>query len=665
MTEKSTTTTNGIAAPKPSISEWVANAIADTGCRIVFGGHGGAVVPLVNAVCAHPQLTWVCARNEHDAATMAAAHAKLTGGLGVVIATSGPGATNLVTGLMEAQMDKVALLAITGMKPTAQLGYAEFQDVCQSRLFSGAGIEWSKDAASADGVIPLLRDAVSTALTRRTCAHLAIPVDIQAAPSPLHFKHFCASHAGFRARPAHVDSEVLDEAAATLVGRTASSTRNIIAVGLRGCYSDNEDDDMGAAILELAEALSAPVLTRLDAKGVVDELHPLSFGVVGVHGKPGMETAATLISSSDRVVCIGVDDETLLLCNLAGLQIRKVIEIEPDAFGLSTRFDAEHSLVGNVADVCRQLALRVEILTAKRNKKAAISESMRISSSNLSNSAIDSSHGNFDYMTFKNPMAKMVTTPTLQRSLSIPNVDDIAKDAGKLWETFHRRNWSNISATQAGLKYQTDLAGISPHFCHPALVMGAISRARRNLDTDPASRDATICVDVGDVTLWASLSLSLQGGSRTLYSERLGTMGYALNAGVAAVLARPAPAGAVVLAGDGGFQMSLQELATFQQMRRPGDKLLCVVFDNQYLGRVAFGFNNAKGCEMIGPDYVALAKAYGGDGIRLDKSTDAEEVVQKAMSADGLFMIHVCVDPEVKADMAAFKDNSLTVMNSG
>ena len=442
MTEKSTTTTNGIAAPKPSISEWVANAIADTGCRIVFGGHGGAVVPLVNAVCAHPQLTWVCARNEHDAATMAAAHAKLTGGLGVVIATSGPGATNLVTGLMEAQMDKVALLAITGMKPTAQLGYAEFQDVCQSRLFSGAGIEWSKDAASADGVIPLLRDAVSTALTRRTCAHLAIPVDIQAAPSPLHFKHFCASHAGFRARPAHVDSEVLDEAAATLVGRTASSTRNIIAVGLRGCYSDNEDDDMGAAILELAEALSAPVLTRLDAKGVVDELHPLSFGVVGVHGKPGMETAATLISSADRVVCIGVDDETLLLCNLAGLQIRKVIEIEPDAFGLSTRFDAEHSLVGNVADVCRQLALRVEILTAKRNKKAAISESMRISSSNLSNSAIDSSHGNFDYMTFKNPMAKMVTTPTLQRSLSIPNVDDIAKDVGKLWETFHRRNVS-------------------------------------------------------------------------------------------------------------------------------------------------------------------------------------------------------------------------------
>jgi acetolactate synthase I/II/III large subunit len=216
-----------------------------------------------------------------------------------------------------------------------------------------------------------------------------------------------------------------------------------------------------------------------------------------------------------------------------------------------------------------------------------------------------------------------------------------------------------------GLKYQTDLSDISPHYCHPALVMGAISRARRDPSTDYTSQYSTICVDVGDVTLWASLSLSLQAGSRTLYSERLGTMGYALNAAVAAILARNAPAGATVLAGDGGFQMSLQELATFQQMRRPGDKLLCVVFDNQCLGRVAFGFDNAKGCEMVGPDYVALAKAYGGDGILLKKSSDADDVIQRAMAAEGLYLIHVQVDPKVKADMATFKDNSLKLMNSG
>jgi thiamine pyrophosphate-dependent acetolactate synthase large subunit-like protein len=142
-------------------------------------------------------------------------------------------------------------------------------------------------------------------------------------------------------------------------------------------------------------------------------------------------------------------------------------------------------------------------------------------------------------------------------------------------------------------------------------------------------------------------------------------MGYALNAGVAAVFAQPEPSGAVVLAGDGGFQMSLQELATFQQLKRPGDKLLCIVLDNQVLGRVAFGFDSAAGCDIGGPDYVALAKAYGGDGVLLNNSADAPNVLKKALEADGLFLVHVAVDPTVRADMATFKDNSLTVMNSG
>lgn len=292
--------TNGTSSQEVNISQWIANAIADTGCKVVYGGHGGALVPLVNAVCRHPQLTWVCARNEHDAATLAAAHAKMTGGLGVVIATSGPGATNLVTGLMEALLDQVSLLAITGMKPTAQLGYAEFQDVNQSRIFSGAGIEFSKDVASPDAVIPLLRDAVATALTRRTCAHMAIPVDIQAAPSPLPLKHFCASHAELAVQPPAIDSRQLDATAATLVGTPeARKPRNIIAVGLRAAYGG---ESMSDAILELAEALNAPVLTRLDAKGAVDESHPLSMGVIGVHGKPGLESAAMLVSSSDCVL---------------------------------------------------------------------------------------------------------------------------------------------------------------------------------------------------------------------------------------------------------------------------------------------------------------------------------------------------------------------------
>jgi thiamine pyrophosphate-dependent acetolactate synthase large subunit-like protein len=627
------------------------------------------LVPLVNAVNAHPALTWVCARNEHDAATMAAAHAKYTGGLGVVIATSGPGATNLTTGLLEAVLDRVSLWAITGMKPTAVLGYSEFQDVSQSRLFAGAGVEWSKEAASADAVIPLLRDGVSTALTRRTCAHLAIPVDIQSAPSPLPLKHFCASHANLRLSPPKYDADLIHAAAAMLVGSPEERPqRNVIAVGLRACPVSTDTttttttNNISQVILDLAEALNAPVLTRLDAKGVVDETHPLSYGVIGVHGKPGLEAAACLISSADCIVSIGVEDETLLLCNSAGLQIRKLVEIQPDAVVVGTRFNADHTLLGHVDQVCQALSERVETLMVKVDKKRAILQK-HFEDSDPSNS----SHGHY-YDSYLHTRAHLS-----QADIDIPDLDqmdefEFSNKCNLLWEALHHSDWKTLQ--KSGLRGPQTSRFVCEYddherYCHPASVLSALSDARRSSDTDPVSRQAVVAVDVGDVTLWASLCLQLQGGSRTLYSERLGTMGYALNAAIAGILAQDGPAGALVLAGDGGFQMTLQELATFQQMKRPGDKLLVIVFDNQVLGRVAFGFENAAGCDMIGPDYVQLVKAYGGDGIRLDSDDQAKDVVTEALKKEGLYLIHVIVNPHVKADMATFNDTALKVMNSG
>lgn len=647
-----------------NICEWIANAISDTGVRTVFGGHGGALVPMVNAICAHPKLTWVCARNEHDAATMAAAYAKMTGGLGVVIATSGPGATNLVTGLMEAVLDQVPLLALTGLKPSQVIGYSEFQDVNQSRLFSGGGIEWSKDAASAHAVIPLLRDAVATALSQRTCAHLAIPVDIQAAPSPLPPKHFCASHATIGIKNRSVDATEIRKVAETLAGKPEERPpRNVLAVGLRAI--DSSTGNVSEAILDLAEALNAPVLTRLDAKGAVDETHPLAFGIVGVHGKPGLEQAAALISTSDRVISIGVSDETILLCNSAGLQIRRLIEIQPDAFAVSTRFEAEHTLMGgDITDILASLTSTVEGLMVRVDKKRRILTAKKPAHMKH-NSQIDQ----ISYMCYNNPRIEHRRSTTSDfKELFLPaleelGMDEFEKRADKLWAAMHEGNWRSLATLDKYARYQNQTS--KPGTCHPGQVLENLSKLRVDPSTDAVSRDATVAVDVGDVTLWASLCLILKGGSRTLYSERLGTMGYALNAGIAAILSHPGPSGAVVLAGDGGFQMSLQELATFQQMKRPGDKLLCIVFDNSLLGRVAFGFENSKGCEMVGPDYVALSKAYGGEGARLDDPSKTTEILKQALATEGLYMIHVILDPEVKADMATFKDKALAVMSSG
>lgn len=668
--------TDGNHEGEVNISEWIANAIAQTGCKVVYGGHGGALVPLVNAICNHPQLTWICARNEHDAATMASAHAKMTGGLGVVVATSGPGATGLTTGLLEATMDRVPLLALTGMKPTAQLGYAEFQDVNQSRLFAGGGIEWSKDVSSHYSVIPLLRDAVATAVTRRTCVHLAIPVDIQAAPSPLPLKDFCASHVELRFQENYgvLDPDLLDATARMLVGSTETRMcpRNILAVGLRAVPTDKETD-MNNILLGLAEALNAPVLTRLHAKGVVDENHPLSFGVIGVHGSPGLKSAASLISTSDCVVAIGVEDETLLACNMAGLQIRKIVEIEPNAICVNTRFNAEHTIVGNIAAICQELTKRVlELIAVKHGDHPPHRTDGNTRQEGMSEEQVRSM---WDYMAYRSPDSRKQLEEqgyVSQSRLTPSEKDDkdLLDDTDALWDHIHNKKWAGLLKIKEYMQSPRFVCADENEgykFCHPAAVLKALSMARSDKKVDPVTREAVITVDVGDVTLWASLCLSLQGGSRTLYSEHLGTMGYALCAGIAGIFAQPGPAAAVVLAGDGGFQMSLQELATFQQMKRPGDKLICFVFDNELLGRVFFGFDNAYGCEMKGPDYVALAKAYGGDGILLEKTEDAEKIVRQALDSntEGLFLVHVLVDPKLKADMASFHDTSIEIMKSG
>ena len=117
---------------------------------------------------------------------------------------------------------------------------------------------------------------------------------------------------------------------------------------------------------------------------------------------------------------------------------------------------------------------------------------------------------------------------------------------------------------------------------HPATALESLSKALSDEHPRPV-----LCIDTGDITLWASLCYPHFG--RTLSSERLGTMGYGLCAGIAALQTLPAPQRAVVVVGDGGFQMTLQELATFKQHRRPGQRLLVIVFDNALLGRVLCG----------------------------------------------------------------------------
>eukprot|EP00929_Paragymnodinium_shiwhaense_P105127 TRINITY_DN7004_c0_g2_i1.p1 TRINITY_DN7004_c0_g2~~TRINITY_DN7004_c0_g2_i1.p1 ORF type:complete len:587 (-),score=131.79 TRINITY_DN7004_c0_g2_i1:523-2283(-) len=586
---------------------------------------------MVNAVNTNKRLKWVVSRSEGNASLMAAAHAKLTGKLGVCIATSGPGATNLTTGLIDAMQDQVPVIAITGLKPRSGMHYSEFQDFSQSQMWAAGGLSMSVDVASPEAVGPLLRDAVARAITMRTCVHLAIPMDIQAAPSPLPLASFSAANARHGLVFPDVRQEVIDRVAKELMGTVENGKpRVIIGIGHRCAKA-------GAEITKLAERIHAPILTRLDAKGCVDEAHPLSMGVIGVHGKAGMEVAAELIQTSHLVLSFGIHDDTLLICNLAGMQIRPLIHFEPDAAASLTnmRYQALQHVIGDPAWACEAIIKKLD--------------------------EMDFPEAEMDIPKMKSAELDLKRTSASFDSGNASGVTPARDEAELLWELIHESRWKGLNRQDVKHRYEV-ITKADYHGCHPATVLRELSHR--------LTPDDTFCVDVGDVTLWAALCTCLHEGTRTLSSERMGTMGYGLCAGLAACLENPTKGRSVVVVGDGGFQMTCNELGTLRQQfaRAPYSdcSLVVILFDNEELGRVLFGFEGPLGCELgPSPDFVAMAKAYGGDGAKVKAPEDMQDAMNKAFVSKGLFLVHVLVDPTVKADMCNIKDNSIEMMASG
>jgi len=190
-----------------------------------------------------------------------------------------------------------------------------------------------------------------------------------------------------------------------------------------------------------------------------------------------------------------------------------------------------------------------------------------------------------------------------------------------------------------------------PDFCHPAEVLTALAPQLEARDV--------ICVDVGDVTLWSSLSLCLSGGQRVLSSQCMGTMGYALPAAIAASLERP-DRRVVAIAGDGGAQMTIGELATAKQHKC---RFTYVIFNNNLLGRVHFGFEGVSGDVIESPDFVALARAYGFDGMHVTSAAEVPAALTAAANhKSGVYLIEVRTDPELKAEYARMRDTGAFLM---
>jgi thiamine pyrophosphate-dependent acetolactate synthase large subunit-like protein len=330
------------------VADYLVAFLAACGVRQIFGYPGSPLVPLLAALQRQDSIDWVLMRHENAAALAASAQAKLTGKLAVCVATSGPGALQAVCGIVEAQLDRAPLLALTGVVARDQQGHWDFQDVDQTSLYN-AILPHSVTCASPQQLVALLRNLVGYATQNHAAVHLALPVDIldeDVAPGDDLFdlSALRPPQGPLVARP---DAARLAEAANLL-----ADSHPVIVVGRRATGA-------GVQIEALAEALGAPIVASFDGKGVVDESHPHYLGVLGIFGHPAVAATRRVVEATDTVVAFGVDSLKPFLTDSRNVQRRRLIQCAPDMATASYDYAADATLIGPLGEIAAGIVARL------------------------------------------------------------------------------------------------------------------------------------------------------------------------------------------------------------------------------------------------------------------------------------------------------------------
>ena len=333
-----------------NIAEHICNYLVAYNVRYIFGYPGAAILPLMDAINKHPQLEWVLMRHEGAAAFAATAQAKLTQRLTVCMASTGPGTTNLLTGISDADLDRAPVLVITGSVAIYKHNLSHFQDIDQLAVLA------SCCGFNVRGEHPLqfpqlLQNAIGYVIRNRRPAHVSIASDLQSVvltphqlESANHQYHRLHSYLDFMYPPA----EVLDDAAQILL----ASENIIIAVGPRALHA-------GPDIERLAEKLHAPIVCSFASKGIINENHPNYFGVLGLFSAPASQCALSTIKNAKLVLAFGIDDLVYFVTDHNLNQIRELMQIEPDVTSLSHHFVPQKVLLGPLDKIAAKLSLRV------------------------------------------------------------------------------------------------------------------------------------------------------------------------------------------------------------------------------------------------------------------------------------------------------------------
>ncbi len=335
-----------------TVSDVLVSQIAAWGVKYVFGIPGTSTLGVVDAIRkTNGKVQYIQVRHEETAAFMASAYGKLTGHVAAVLGISGPGATNLVTGLYDAQLDHSPVLALTGMVPRKLIGKGSLQEIDQHAFFEPLTV-YNKTLMTEDQTTSLATLAIKHALLDQGVAHIGIPNDVQKLP-------YEAEVLPFEGRMPNLaygqEDGVIEKAAKVVDG--AKRPVILVGFGARG---------QGTKLLKLAQKIGAPIISTFRAKGVVDDSEPL---YVGCHGGVGSTAAGELMEKTDLLIAIGSS-----FSDLSQIPQKRMVQIDINPLMIARRYPVEVGLLGNSAVLIPKLTEKV----AQKNNADYVAEVARL-----------------------------------------------------------------------------------------------------------------------------------------------------------------------------------------------------------------------------------------------------------------------------------------------
>ena len=526
-------------------AQMVVRALVDQGVTDLFGYPGGAVLPIYDALFHEPRLRHILVRHEQGATHAAEGYARSTGRPGVVLVTSGPGATNAVTGIVDALMDSIPLVVITGQVPTHLIGTDAFQE-CDTVGITRSCTKHNYLVKSVDDLPRVLHEAFHIATSGRPGPVVVdIPKDVQFASGLYEGPARAAPIHDYQPRTAP-SPRAIAEAAALIAG----AKRPLFYTG-GGVI--NSGPAASEALRKLAAMTDAPVTSTLMGLGAFPAASPAWLGMVGMHGTFEANHA---MHDCDVMIAVGArfDDRVTGRLDAFSPGSKKIhIDIDPSSIGKVVRAD-----LAILGDAGAALGALIEALEGHAQSRGA---------------------------------------------------DDLEP-----W-------WRKIAAWRARncLNFRPSTTLIKPQYAIQRLA--ALTR----------DRDVYITTEVGQHQMWAAQYFPFQKPNRWMTSGGLGTMGYGLPAAVGVQVAHP---GALVIdiAGDASVQMTMQEMATAIQYELP---IKIFILNNESMGMVRqwqqllHGERYSHSYSASLPDFVKLAEAYGGVGLRVEDPAKLDDVIEE------------------------------------